>query len=237
MDTNIHIRQATPDDAAGIATVKQFAWPDEAVDVAQIAQAIAHTQHVTHVVVHNANIIGFVDGFVTRNPAALLRWEVDVLAMHPAYRGRGYGVRLVQHSTQAGYRRGAHLVRCLIRVDNVASQQTFTRCTYRQDPQVRTIYVASPERRGTAFHTFVQGWAAIPVITVTYTGWWLEATPQTQENRTFPCLRDLNQGVVGVVLGHEDKKSQHEAQFADFTALGQFHEWHHRQERLPEKDV
>lgn len=231
MGTSIHIRQATPGDATGIAIVKQLAWPDEAVDVAQIAQAIAHEQHVTHVAVHDASIIGFVDGFITRNPAPFLRWEVDLLAIHPAYRGCHYGARLIQHSTQAGYRRGAHLVRCLIRANNVASQKTFARCTYRQDPQMRTIYVASPENRGATFHTFAQVWVAIPVTTLTYTGWWLEATTQEQEDRTSPRLRELDRMVVGIVLETEDAKSQNEAQLAGFTALGQFHEWHHNGRR------
>lgn len=227
MKLDIHIRQAIPSDAAGIATVKQLAWPGEAVDEAQIVQAIAHDQHVTHVAVHNASTIGFVDGFVTQNPTGSPRWEVDLLAIHPAYRGHHYGVHLVQHSTQAGYRRGARRVRCLIRVNNVASQHTFAQCTYRQDPQVRTIYVASPQSRGATFHTFAQAWAAIPVTTLTYTGWWLEATTAEQEDHTRPGWHELDQTIVGIVLGTGEAKSQHKAQLAGFTALGQFHEWCH----------
>ncbi|GAK57467.1 acetyltransferase [Candidatus Vecturithrix granuli] len=134
MERSIDIRQATLNDAEGIAMVKRLVWPGEDVNVAQISRAIAHEQHVTHAAVDGTTIVGFVDGFLIYNPSLHLRWEVDLLAIHPAYRGRQYGARLVEQTTQVGRQRGPHVVRGLIRVNNIASQRTFARCAYRQTP-------------------------------------------------------------------------------------------------------
>lgn len=229
MEPNVHIRQATPNDTAGIATVKQLTWPDEEVDVAHIAQAIADDRHVTHVAVHDTTIIGFVDGFTTQNRSLRLRWEVDLLAVHPDYRSYRCGTRLVRIATQTGYQRGATLIRGLIRVDNTASQRTFAHCSYHQDQQVRTLYVALPGCQETAVRTFARAWKAIPVTSLTYTGWWLEIPEDDHDGDSEPCAFDLEREVVGVVLASEDKRHHHAAQAAGFTAIGQFHFWYHVQ--------
>ncbi len=79
-ERDIKIRQATLDDAEGIATVKQLVWPEEDVNVEQIRRAIIDEQHVTHVAADSTMIIGFIDGFLTQNASSCRRWEVDLLS-------------------------------------------------------------------------------------------------------------------------------------------------------------
>jgi GNAT superfamily N-acetyltransferase len=166
-DMSIEIHLATVGHAPGIAALKRLAWPDETVDLTQVRTAIAAPGHAAWVALDAGLVLGFVDGFLTRSPAGIQRWEVDLLAVHPDYLRRGLGRRLVQVSTDAGRQRGASLARALIGVENVASQRTFARCAYQPEPGTCELYVSSKGRLPRGLHT-------LPVVTFNYTGFWAE---------------------------------------------------------------
>src|SRR5258706_8083208 len=123
---SIAFRRATEIDAPAIASLKQIVWPQEdPVDLVHPVNALRASDHATYVAVDNDVIIGFASGFPTRSGTGNLRWEVDLLAVHPHYRGQQIGVKLVQLSTQVGADRGwtaqgAVLARGLVASDNIA---------------------------------------------------------------------------------------------------------------------
>jgi GNAT superfamily N-acetyltransferase len=92
------IRRATAADAPAISSVKAAVWPGDAVDSGRIARVIASESHATHVAVCNGAVVGFVDGFPTISCDGLCRWEVDLLAVRPDFRGQGIGVQLIAAS-------------------------------------------------------------------------------------------------------------------------------------------
>lgn len=50
----------------------------------------------------------------------LARWEVDLLAVHPDFRGKGIAAQLVSPITKTGKARGANFARGLVEVENMA---------------------------------------------------------------------------------------------------------------------
>lgn len=92
----IILRLATRDDAPNIAALKRRVWPDENADLVRIAKALSDPAHTVLIAVHGELVVGFAHAFVTHSAQGAMRWEVDLLAVYPDYRGRGLGVRLLQ---------------------------------------------------------------------------------------------------------------------------------------------
>jgi ribosomal protein S18 acetylase RimI-like enzyme len=168
------IRTATPDDAAAIASVKARVWPAETPALDRIEQAIVHKDHATHVA-HIADHAGtgFVDGFLTRSASGQQRWEVDLLAVDPAFQGQKIGQQLITASTLAGRAAGATRARALVQVENYASQGAFRQNGYRTTGQIYRLVVS---RQAAADSPAVNP-HLIPVSTMNYSGLWLEGDP------------------------------------------------------------
>src|SRR5687768_8493449 len=98
---SVTIRPATPDDAPTIARLKQEVWPDDTADPVEIASAIQHPDHASHIAFIEKEPAGFIDGFTTTAANGVLRWEVDMLAVIPACRGQGIGTQLINANTKA----------------------------------------------------------------------------------------------------------------------------------------
>ena len=226
MSLEIEIRQATLDDAPEVAAIKHTVWPDELVDVTQIAKAIQEPGHATHVGLHAHTIIGFVDGFSTYSVQGIHRWEVDLLAVHPDYRGHRIGERLVRASTRAGSQRGAEVARGLIRTENIASQRTFARCAYQPDGPLCDLYVLSRNEHIQNEILFTRKVHVIPVTTLAYNGCWLEVdfSSDTQSGE-YPIYVNDDRYVVGILIPIEEKEMYHSIQKAGFVNVGQFQWW------------
>lgn len=125
MTVEVEIRQATQADMAGIADLKRATWPDEEVRL----DVLQHADNICHVAVTD-RVVGFVDAFSTVSYQGMRRWEVDLLAVDPAYRNQGIATRLVNASTGAGQQMGAQVARCLVRAGNIPAEQVLTFCHY-----------------------------------------------------------------------------------------------------------
>jgi GNAT superfamily N-acetyltransferase len=233
MPATIHIRQATSDDAPEIALLKSLTWPDESVDVAQIARAIREPGHATFVAAGDGGLVGFVDGFSTLSSAGVQRWEVDLLAVHPHYRGQRLGARLVRANTAAGRQRGAAVVRSLIHVENIASQQTFARCAYQLDDTVCNLYVLPGVEQGVQLPPDAH---LVPVNTFNYRGLWLETggSPIGTSHRDIGtmlgrcgagALLNGDWDLLGSVIPVEQAENERLAQAAGFVLVGQYQWW------------
>ncbi len=173
-DTSVEmtIRPAAVGDAAAVAAVKQAVWPHETIDVARIAAVMQSGEHTTLLADRESRLVGFVDAFATQPSNGELRWEVDLLAVHPQFQGRGIGRVLVEAATLAGQGFGAEWARALVQIHNKASQRVFARCGYICDEVVLDLYVAT---RGVAIaESVLQDANLIGVRTFNYNGLWLE---------------------------------------------------------------
>ncbi len=227
MPATLEIRRATTDDAPKIALVKSLTWPDESVDVAQIARSIREPGHATFVATSAGAIVGFVDGFSTLSGAGVHRWEVDLLAVHPHYRGQGLGVRLVRTNTAAGRQRGVALARSLIHVENIASQRTFARCAYQLDDTLCELYVlpSANVKQGVQLPSDSH---LVPVNTFNYRGLWLEMGGSPIGTLGRCGAGELLNGawdLLGAVIPAEQVENERLAQAAGFIHVGQYQWW------------
>ncbi len=226
------VRRASPADAPGIARVKAAAWPEESLpDPDHIARVLAQPEHAAHVALDgDGSVLGFVDGFVTLSPTDALRWEVDLLAVHPDCQGRGIGRALVEVSTAAGQEMGVSFARALIRVDNVGSQRAFARCGYRLDGAVCALYISQPvveTRQAVSLPHIPTGEAHfVSVTTFTYRGLWLEGGLGAEAFQAAQAIRDHNGwDVAGAVIPPAQPEAIRAAEAAGYTLVGPYQWW------------
>ncbi len=174
------MRQVTPEQSAQLARLIQACGLDDNPNADRIASVIRSTTRVTLVEqAGDGALIGFIDAFMTVSFDGNPRWEVDLLGVHPAFRGRGIAQRLIKASVQAAHEQGVNFIRALIHVDNAASANAFQRCGFRGVGSDQALYISdqpadAPLTPSTSAHL-------IPVCTLTYTGIWVEHefTPET----------------------------------------------------------
>ena len=165
------IRDAAPDDALAIAAVLKDCWPDDTADAERIARLIGGG-HTTVSAWSAGACVGFADCFPTRSADGVTRWEVDLLAVAKAARGRGIGKALVAAAVQAAPKE-AEVARGLVRIGNTAAERAFGAAGFRPESAPRTLYVAAPQ----ATVSTPRDVTAIRVETFSYCGLWLESRP------------------------------------------------------------
>jgi len=147
------------------------------------------------------------------SPEGTLRWEVDLLGVHPDYRGRGIARELVEAVVEAGRGYDAQRARALIRIDNVASLNTFKRCGFSLDERVYDLYVADLAASEVAFPPDSH---LAAVETLTYSGVWIEG------ELSLDALRfgrtQAGSGIAGVVV----PAGSLAAEQAGFERIGQY---------------
>lgn len=182
------MRQIVPEDAPELARLLQACELDDNPNAARIASVILGTTRTTLVeTADDGALVGFVDSFMTISPEGLPRWEVDLLGVHPNYRGRGIAQRLINASVEAGQERGAGFFRAIVKVDNHPSLAAFKRCGFAADEMIRDLYVSDqivdqPEALSASAHL-------ISVCTLTYSGIWVEGENSLVAFRCAQFLR------------------------------------------------
>lgn len=164
------LRPATTADAAPLAELIPAVWPDTPADARHIEQVVGRPGRATHVVEMNGRVIGFVDGFVITALPGGPHWQIDLLAVAPAGRGRGLGRRLIETSLLAGRRQRAVVARALIAIENAASQVSFGRAGFQTDQNELLLLLAASD----PLPELPNRYGALPVQTLTYNGIWLD---------------------------------------------------------------
>ena len=222
---DLPLRRATPADAATLAAIVAAIWPDTPADPAQIRRALAAPGAAALVVTAADRPVAFVSGFLTQDGAGRPRWEVDLLAVLPAFQGQGVGLRLIELSSSLGLALGGSLRRGLVSLNNGASQRAFARAGYRPARQPAGLFIAPPAP-ATLRATLPAGAPLIPVTTFTYTGLWLE------NNHTRAALlaaraagAALGVARIGAVIPDADTPAQAAARAAGYEEKGCFDWW------------
>jgi ribosomal protein S18 acetylase RimI-like enzyme len=216
------IRRAIIQDVEALLAIKQAVWPDEAANLDRIRAALGDAAHVTLVAEVNGRIIGFVDSFMTAAYGGARRWEVDLLAAQPDYRGQGAARRLVTAATRAGCERGAELARALVAVDNQASRRVFAGCGYSCENRVRSLYLSSDGAAGSS-HSSDDAYL-IPVRTLNYRGVWLEEVYTTAAfRRAQSVCAEQKLDLAGALV--PDEWAAENARKAGFVPVGDYRWW------------
>jgi ribosomal protein S18 acetylase RimI-like enzyme len=117
-----------------------------AVDRGTFAESPYRTDEVIHLLTNGeqrawlAIVEGEVTGFVTAFPTCTLHgrnWEVDLVAVRPAFQGQGIATELVKAAVEGARGRSLDKARAVAATDNPASQRAFTKAGFTPE---ETIY-------------------------------------------------------------------------------------------------
>lgn len=214
---------ATLSDIATLATIKHATWPnEEPLDPATVAAALQTAVHQTHIATISGQPAGFVSSFLTQSATGQQRWEIDLLAVHPDFRGRGLGSKLVETAVNATPT--VAFARALIHVDNLPSQRSFARHGFQPSGSPVILHICShPTPHTTPLPPATH---LVPVNTLTYRGLWLEGdlSPTAFQSAQTECLHQ-QRDLVGTLIPAADQPRQQAAQACGFMAVGMYQVW------------
>ena len=215
---DIHYRLATLEDAEDFQHIKQSVWPDETADLALIQNALSLADHTCYVAVANNRVVGFMDCFPTQNQA-LIRMEMDLLAVLPEYQGNRIASKLIRHCLYHPHMVQPNIYRSLIQVKNIASQKAFQHNGFVLQPDIFSLFILSPDSNEASVKRKGFAGTVIPVQTINYEGHWIEA-PFTKGNLTITEPGN----VIGTILP-QDEALRKRAKQAGFTPVSDYQWW------------
>lgn len=117
-------------DAEGLLAVEKATFNESPYSPEQVQAMLAAGPQRAWLALGEGEVVGFVLGFPTfglRAPS----WEVDLLAVHPDWTGRGLASRLIRAASAHGMT-VAREARAAVATDNHASARAFTRVGFRR---------------------------------------------------------------------------------------------------------
>jgi L-2,4-diaminobutyric acid acetyltransferase len=122
---NLILRKPVAEDGSAIHDLVQLCSPlDENSVYCNLLQA-SYFSETAVVAETDSKIIGFVTGFISpKDPEVLFVWQV---AVSPAARGLGLGLRMLEHLTVRTRQKGIRFIETTITDDNDASWALFRR--------------------------------------------------------------------------------------------------------------
>ena len=166
----ISIRRSVAADRDGVERIVNDVWDQDVRDDAFRTHLQAET-HSLWVAEAQDEIVGFVSAFMTPARDGQTRWEIDLIAVEPAYQGQGIGGELIAKTYRDGQVR-APVARALIRVDNLPSQRAFRRMGFSSDGEIYQLLIWTPQPG--ADRPCPDQIALLPVDALTYRGLWIE---------------------------------------------------------------
>ncbi len=217
------LRPAQTGDSLIIHSACRMVWPEEDFKVQQIQEALADPQHAAVIAVKNGCVTGFVDGFMTTSAGGLKRWEVDLLGVVRAHRGRGIGLQLVQANLSRARVFQPQIARALIRTDNTTSQVVFKRAGFLETENAVDLYCSRNPTGSPA--SLAPGAALVPVRTFSYNGFWLEG--ELSESAFLAARSFLTDGgdLVGCLIESGDIAGHQVAAKAEFNFINTYRWW------------
>lgn len=217
---SLRVKSATPFDAAHIAALMQATWPDDSADVQRITRVLAAGQHSTLIGWLDDTPIGFADAFMSTSLDGTRRWELDLLAVHPDFRGRGIAAALVSQCTDIGAQQGAAWVRALTRQDNIAVHRVFAKCGYQVEMEQCVLAIA--DGIGQIYRPCA---GCVPVETLTYSGAWFEG--KLDPVALGAARRVTPQGDICGVLIPPGNGILSDLTGLGYTRIGEYRWWKH----------
>jgi GNAT superfamily N-acetyltransferase len=229
-------------DAAAVLAVEAACWnqsphgPSEALEVLRRAGSVCWLAAD-----ESGKVVGFVHCFPTVGPDAKI-WEVDLLAVHPAYRRRGIATELVRLAAGSAPQ-DAGLCRAFVSVRNVASARAFARAGFGRSDSVHEIFMRRVRPADAALTSPIMPeplsegvWMASlrgrgvvykEVYTLLYQGLWMEGisgrTPEALIEVGLALAARRGLGEAGPVIARSDWAARRKLRRMDFWSLGEYH--------------
>jgi ribosomal protein S18 acetylase RimI-like enzyme len=121
-------------DAEGLLVVERATFDESPYSAEQVRALLTGGTQRAWLAMAGSTVTGFVAIFPTyglRGPC----WEIDLLAVHPDWAGRGLATRLIRAATACG-EQVAGGARAVVAADNGASVRAFARAGFRPGPEV-----------------------------------------------------------------------------------------------------
>lgn len=111
-------------DARGILAVERATFNESPYTPREIVRLLSRSEQRAWVAEAGGEVVGFVSAFVTQTLRAC-NWEIDLLAVDPAWRGRGIAAALIRQAAAGAPERGIDRARAVVAVENRASCRAF----------------------------------------------------------------------------------------------------------------
>lgn len=212
------IRSASVTDSNAVALLIAQTLGDDA-HAEWIDKIISGQNRATHILQIGV-VAGFIDSFLTTSHVGQLRWEVDLLGVHPAVRGRGFAQDLITQSVEYGRSYGAELARAWVADGNTPAEKAFMACGFKPAAEKHMLLI-SHESNSTA--TDCQNSHLISVQTLTYSGIWVEDV-RSEADLACGLLARTESGVdlVGTLIPASDGALLETAQIMGFSSVGRY---------------
>ena len=187
-------------EAQGLLAVEKVVFDESPYTAEEVQAMLTDGPQRAWLALAGEEVVGFTIAFVAHSLHGS-RWEIDLLAVHPRWQGRGLGRRLIRAAAAHGATL-ARRARALVADDNGASARAFAAVGFRRaaeadhllvyrtdqqappplaDPAVRVWAVAEEPQRGWALLLAAQGDRPVGYVellrveTLLYRGVWLES--------------------------------------------------------------
>lgn len=215
------VREAGPHDRDAIAQIKSLTWPDEPVRRERISEVLADPGHHTLIAWYGEAPAGFIDAFITEE-SSVQRWEVDLLAVAPAFRGRRLGDTLIEQSCRRAGASAVRLCRALIEVNNTPSRISFERSGFESDGSIFHLYVSDEA----LVEVLEARREQIEVTTLNYRGIWI--LPPFHKSDLLNArgrLQSTGSDLVGAVIPAAETQACRQAAEMGYGIVGAYQWW------------
>jgi ribosomal protein S18 acetylase RimI-like enzyme len=120
-------------DAEGLLAVEKATFDESSYSAKQVRDMLVDGPQRAWLAVGDGNIVGFAVAFATTGLRGAC-WEIDFLAVLPAWRGRRLATRLIRAAASEGAT-NARGARAVVATDNPASERAFARAGFRRAEQ------------------------------------------------------------------------------------------------------
>lgn len=131
-------------DAQGLLAVERATFDECPYSSEQVQAMLAGGPQRAWLAIDGNRVGGFVIAFPTEGLRGMC-WEIDLLAVHPEWRGRGLAGRLIRVAAAEGAhalrRTVAPMARAAVATDNGASARAFSRIGFRAGPEACDLLI------------------------------------------------------------------------------------------------
>lgn len=219
---SLQFRPARLVDANAIAEICLAAFGEPA-DAQRIQALISLGNNQPIVAEENGVILGFVDSFPTFAHDRCLRWELDLLAVHPDVQGKGIGKQLIAATLADAKAYEVDFLRTLIRADNIPMHHACRYSALICNENICELLVKSSSMKAILQESpscFVR------VDTMTYDGIWLEGEiNQAAVESAESLCRYYSLSTVGAVVPQSESNTIALLNQLGFHKIGNYQWW------------
>lgn len=117
-------------DAEGLLAVEKATFDEAPYSAERVQAMLTGGAQRAWLATGGGQVVGFIVAFLTHGLGDP-RWEIDLLAVHPDWTGRGLATRLIRKAAAGGMRL-ARRARAVVATDNSASARAFLRAGFRR---------------------------------------------------------------------------------------------------------